>query len=39
VLKSSEEAWIFVAMIRLMLRRLARAAETTREQVRQARAA
>ncbi|BCL79337.1 transposase [Ktedonobacteria bacterium brp13] len=37
VLPSSEEAWISLAMIRLMVRRLARAAETTREQVRQAR--
>jgi putative transposase len=39
VLPSSEEAWIYLAMIRLMVRRLASAAETAPEQVRQARAA
>jgi putative transposase len=39
VLPSSEEAWIYLAMIRLMLRRLARAAETAKEQTRQACAA
>jgi transposase len=39
LLPSSEEAWIFIAMIRLMLRRLTRAAETASEQARQARAA
>ena len=39
VLPSSEQAWIFLAMIRLMVRRLAQAAETAREQARQARAA
>jgi transposase len=39
VLPSSEEAWISIAMIRLMVRRLARAAETISEQTRQARAA
>jgi len=39
VLPSSEEAWISIAMIRLMARRLVVAAETAREQARQARAA
>jgi putative transposase len=39
VLPSSEEAWIYLAMIRLMVRRLARAAETAKEQTQQARAA
>jgi transposase len=39
VLPASEEAWISIAMIRLMLRRLARAAETVREKNRSARAA
>lgn len=39
VLPSSEEAWISVAMIRLMVRRLASTTETAPEQVRQARAA
>src|SRR5258708_6661846 len=39
VLPSSEEAWIYVAMIRLMLRRLAGAAQAPLEQVRHVRAA
>ena len=39
VLPSSEEAWIYLAMIRLMLRRLAETAQTATEQTRLARAA
>jgi putative transposase len=39
VLPSSEEAWIYIAMTRLMLRRLAKTAETVTEQTRLARAA
>jgi putative transposase len=39
VLPSSEEAWIYLAMIRLMLVRLAKAAQTAREQTRLACAA
>lgn len=39
VLPSSEEAWIYLAMIRLMLSRLAKAAQTASEQTRLARAA
>lgn len=39
VLPSSEEAWIFIAMIRIMVKRLARAAQTLREKTQCARAA
>jgi putative transposase len=39
LLPESEEAWIRIAMIRLMLRRLARGAETAREQAGTIRAA
>lgn len=39
VLPDSEEAWIYLAMIRLMVRRLASAAQAAREQVEHARAA
>lgn len=39
VLPSSEEAWIYLAMIRLMLRRLAKAAQTPTKHTRLARAA
>lgn len=38
VLPSSEEAWIYLAMIRLMLRRLARAPDTLSEPTARARA-
>jgi putative transposase len=39
VLPSSEEAWIFIALIRIMVKRLARAAQTLREKTQCARAA
>lgn len=39
VLPTSEEAWIYLAMIRLMVRRLARGAETASEQARHVRTA
>ncbi len=39
VLPGSEEAWIYVAMIRLMVRRLASAAQAARERVEHAHAA
>jgi transposase len=39
VLPSSEEAWIYLAMIRLMVRRLARGAETASAKARQVRSA
>ena len=39
VLPSSEEAWIFLAMVRLMLRRLAKPAQVATAQAKLARAA
>jgi hypothetical protein len=39
VLPSSEEAWIFIALTRIMMKRLARAAQMLREKTQCARAA